>query len=190
MTEGVQMPDEDNVQPQKPSAFFIVSPVKLVVLTMASLGLYTLYWNWRHWQTIRETQGLGIFPIMRALFSIFFIGMLFSRFSKGAAKVGDRFASWQPFVWAFAYIFISIGSSLISEYHNQHPQPPFLILFGLIFLQLIVTTVSLKAQVVANYASGDETGESNIHYNSFEKILLFVSIGLWLMFLSAIFISP
>jgi len=51
--------------------FFAVSPVKLVVLSNCTLGLYQIYWFYKHWALIREHSEPHIVPWARAFFGFF-----------------------------------------------------------------------------------------------------------------------
>jgi hypothetical protein len=51
--------------------FFAVSPVKLVVLSVSTLGLYQVYWFYKHWDLIKERSEPHIVPWARAFFGIF-----------------------------------------------------------------------------------------------------------------------
>ena len=59
--------------------FFAVSVTKFIVMTVATLGFYELYWFYRNWKLIRERDGTAIMPVWRAIFSIFFIRSLFTQ---------------------------------------------------------------------------------------------------------------
>lgn len=54
------------------SPLFAVGVRKLVVMYVLTLGLYQLYWFYKHWSTIRVNDGEDIWPIPRALFAFFF----------------------------------------------------------------------------------------------------------------------
>jgi hypothetical protein len=51
--------------------FFAVSPFKLVVLSVCTLGLYQIYWFYRHWVLIKERSEPDITPWARAFFGFF-----------------------------------------------------------------------------------------------------------------------
>jgi hypothetical protein len=51
--------------------FFSVSPVKLVVMSFCTLGLYQIYWFYKHWVLIKERSEPDIIPWGRALFGVF-----------------------------------------------------------------------------------------------------------------------
>jgi hypothetical protein len=51
--------------------FFAVSPVKLVVLSVCTLGFYQIYWFYKHWALVKERSEPHIIPWARAFFCIF-----------------------------------------------------------------------------------------------------------------------
>jgi hypothetical protein len=50
--------------------FFSVSPVKLVVLSIGTLGIYQIYWFYKQWVLIQKHSEPDIVPWGRAVFSI------------------------------------------------------------------------------------------------------------------------
>jgi hypothetical protein len=52
--------------------FFAVGLVKLLVMSVATAGLYELYWFYRNWQHIRDREKPGIWPVWRTVFSVVF----------------------------------------------------------------------------------------------------------------------
>lgn len=51
--------------------FFAVSPLKLVVLSVCTVGLYQLYWFYKNWVLIKKHSEPDIIPWGRALFGVF-----------------------------------------------------------------------------------------------------------------------
>jgi hypothetical protein len=70
---------------------FAVSLPKLLVLSICTLGLYELYWAYKHWVAIRRVEHSDILPAARAFFGVIFCWALFTRIEKMgvAAKVPD-----------------------------------------------------------------------------------------------------
>lgn len=59
--------------------FFAVSPLKLVVLSICTFGLYKIYWFWRNWNRIRVSGEPEITPSLRAIFAVFYCYPCFIR---------------------------------------------------------------------------------------------------------------
>ena len=68
--------------------FFPVSLLKFTVMSLATLGMYSIFWFYRNWSLVRQREGLSIIPAMRALFAIFFCYALLARVRKAAVESG------------------------------------------------------------------------------------------------------
>lgn len=65
-------------QQQEP-LFLYIPAVRLVALSIASMGLYEIYWIYRNWRYVKERDGLQITPFWRGIFGIFFCHSLLRR---------------------------------------------------------------------------------------------------------------
>ncbi len=63
-------------QPRHPNPsgpmYFPVSPLKLIVMSVCTFGVYELYWFYKNWCLIKEREKLDIRPFWRAVFAYFF----------------------------------------------------------------------------------------------------------------------
>jgi hypothetical protein len=59
--------------------FFAVSILKLVLLSLCSLGLYQLYWFYKNWQYVKERERRDIRITWRLLVPYFYCYQLFRR---------------------------------------------------------------------------------------------------------------
>ena len=62
---------------QQPQHFFTVSTFKLIVMLVATLGLYNLYWSYKNWVFIKHKTGRDISPFWRTVFGILWIYSFF-----------------------------------------------------------------------------------------------------------------
>lgn len=69
-----------------PPHFFAVSVAKLAVMSVATAGVYELYWFYQHWQRVRARTGESLSPALRALFNIVFAFPLFRRIGEDAPE--------------------------------------------------------------------------------------------------------
>lgn len=81
--EEIYRPPQADLETQAPAAqtrplppFFQTSPQKVAVLSIATFGLYQLYWFHKHW-TRRKTYGEDVIPILRTIFAVWFSHSLF-----------------------------------------------------------------------------------------------------------------
>ena len=82
--------------------FFAVSVFKLLVLNLATLGFYQLYWFYQHWRTIRARTGERLSPLLRTLFGPFFVFPL-------ARRIAAEGPPGQVSPLLLAMVFISFG---------------------------------------------------------------------------------
>lgn len=70
------MTTNENNEPVESNAdeplFFPVSPLKLVVMSTVTFGLYEIYWFYKNWSLIKERIGENIMPFWRAFFGVIF----------------------------------------------------------------------------------------------------------------------
>ena len=67
--------------------YFAVSLLKLVVMSICTLGAYELYWFYKNWVLIKERESLDIMPFWRTFFAYFFCYSLFKRVQVSAAAI-------------------------------------------------------------------------------------------------------
>ena len=75
MSLGLSAVALPGAKPEARRYFFDVSPLKLVVMSFFTLGLYQVYWFYKNWKLAKE-RGEDVNPVLRAIFSIFFINRL------------------------------------------------------------------------------------------------------------------
>src|SRR4051812_24345977 len=63
------MPIHVRPQAAPEPAYHHVSPVKFIIYSICSLGLYNTYWFYKNWRYVRDRDGSNIRPFWRAIFS-------------------------------------------------------------------------------------------------------------------------
>lgn len=48
--------------------YFATSPIKFIVMSLCTFGLYEVYWSYKNWRFIKDRDGLEIMPFWRAFF--------------------------------------------------------------------------------------------------------------------------
>lgn len=172
----VRVEDTDKECQSQPSEieFYVVSQKKFLILFISSFGMYTVYWFYKHWSQYKKSTNKDMWPVMRGIFSIFFVHSLFSLFEDkyekktGAAPISIRYL-------ATLYVVFSIGCQIVgnlSEY-GYAEQITF-------YLSLLIMPVSCwvlyKAQSLANYAGYDVQGVSNSKLTGLNYLWLMFSI--------------
>jgi len=110
------MPDSLHTQLDHPTspvpAFFPVSVLKLVVMSICTLGLYELYWFHGNWVLIRDRESSTISPARRTLFAVLFCYPLFSRIRDFAASSQTR-TRLPALPLAAGWVLLSLFSRLL-----------------------------------------------------------------------------
>jgi hypothetical protein len=86
--------------------YFPVSPAKLVVMSLASFGIYGFYWLYQNWVLERAHANEDFSPFWRTFFSPVWIYSLLRRMrdAAGAAQVSPN---WTPAITTAAYLIIT-----------------------------------------------------------------------------------
>jgi hypothetical protein len=90
--------------------FFAVSPFKLVVMSLSTLGFYQLYWFYKNWQRIRLYEASTIAPSARTLLAIIFCPACFQRIAQRGASLGLPKLHWG--LLAGLWIILNMASYL------------------------------------------------------------------------------
>ena len=168
--------------------FYVVAPWKCMLLFFGTVGLYHLYWFWKHWALQRDRHRLSIWPIPRALFSIFFAHALNSRVDEQLARRGVAYR-WSPGGWATLYVIGSIVSRILDQLVMKGIGWPTTDVLSLLILLPIGLSL-LQAQRAANMACADPAGAGNRRLTTANGIWLFFFGLFWLLILLGIGISP
>jgi hypothetical protein len=96
--------------------FFSVSILKLIVMSVCTLGLYQVYWFYKHWVLIKERSEPHITPWARALFGIFWCYSCFN-FIRNDERQVDIEPTLPAGFLAFGWIALELASRLPGPYY-------------------------------------------------------------------------
>jgi hypothetical protein len=90
---------------------FCVGGLKLLVMSLATFGLYLLYWLYRNWKAEQERSGDNIVPLARAVFAVLFFHSLASRVALRAEAEGipPRFS---PILLTTVFVVLALSPRL------------------------------------------------------------------------------
>jgi hypothetical protein len=74
----------DDIAPQP--YYFSVSPKKLILMSVCTLGVYDLYWFYKNWTYVRYRGRVRIRPALRSSFAIFYCYAIFAEIKTSAEK--------------------------------------------------------------------------------------------------------
>lgn len=164
--------------------FFPVSEGKLITLYILSFGLYGVYWFYKNWKLQQPKMDKKIFPVLRAIFSIFFTHSLFNRINKSAQKLEDKHrfnANLLATLFVGAVIVsnvldrVSVNTSVLDMLSDNAVIISSLIIFLLSAYPLVVV------QATVNRINNDILGYLNHRYSLWNYLLIVAGIASWIM---------
>lgn len=142
--------------------FYVVSTRKLLVLYFITLGLYHLYWNYKNWALHNRATGEGVWPVPRAIFSVFFTHSLFQNVAHH--DVTHERAEWNAGrMAAFMVILVFTGNAMERLASKGLGSPT----TDLLSIALLLPTGLLLKNVQAeiNARCGDPDGSGNASFS-------------------------
>lgn len=157
--------------------FYVVSRFKFMVLFIATLGTYGIYWFYKHFSLGKAFNQTLIWPIPRAIFSIFFAHSLF-RTIYNRAKARDPDQSWSPGIYATLYVVFSIVGNTIDGLSKFGISELTIVTISFVSLFIVGWTL-VKAQGFANYACDDIDGSDNKRFTLLNYCWIVFGVLLW-----------
>lgn len=106
---------ERSISSNTPPYPYVISTAKLIVLSIATFGLYEIYWFYKHWKSLRADRNLKVTPWARALFATIMSYSLFKNVSN-AVKDVDKNKGLEAGGLAVAYFILVILWKLPEPY--------------------------------------------------------------------------
>lgn len=176
--------DEPKAETTSDDRFYVVSTRKLLILYFATLGLYHLYWNYKNWALYNKATDEGIWPIPRAIFSIFTTHALFRNFADHD-KTGER-AEWDASRYAgFMVLLLFVGNGLDRCAGKGLGSP----ITDIASLAMLLPTGLLlkKVQEEVNARCGDPQGRSNASFSWANIVWSVAGASYWALILLGLF---
>ena len=169
------------------AAFYVVSIKKFLTLYIATLGAYQLYWFYRNWSLYRDKYKEKIWPVPRAVFSIFFVHALFRYVRATIDREGKRI-DWDPRSNATMLVVLIILSNMLNRASMRLDSEWFVDLASTIILAPSAY-VFFKAQVAVNLSCGDPEGSHNGEFTTAN--FLWIGLGglLWIAVIAGLFVK-
>lgn len=172
--------------------FYVVSKRKFTILYLATLGMYSLYWFYKNWDSYKDKWpyaskvGSTIWPVPRALFAIFFVHSLFRKIKENAVDQ-PVVAAWSNSIHASWLAFGLLISTVLNRVSAQSVGSPYT---DVLSLAMVVPLVFLfiKAQQMINITCGDREGECNDNISGVNIAWIVVGVLMWILVLFGLFI--
>jgi len=160
--------------------FYVVSPKKFLLLFIGTLGMYQLYWFYENWRKYKYENNLSLWPVPRAIFSIFFTHSLFRKINEELGfKEGKE--KWDYATAATLFVLFTLISNADSLFDRVFGE--LISIFIVLVMVPLTAWVLYGAQLKINLACGSVDGEENSKITGVNIIWLVVGGLLWLMFI-------
>lgn len=164
--------------------FFVVSRRKLMVLYLATVGMYSIYWFYKQWEAYKEGSDFDsaagkIWPVMRALFPYFFLFSLLRRL-KEEGHEHQEMVQWKSAPTAAALTAMLVISKILDRASYRSIGSPVTdILSLLILLPLLAYFLSLQDKI--NLVCNDPEGEGNARFTAANYGWIALGAVFWLL---------
>lgn len=166
--------------------YFAISTRRLALFSILTLGIYEIYWFYKNWQAVKESERQKISPLGRTIFIIFYCNSLFRKVLESAKSHGYQ-SSYSPGWLATTYIlFLLVGNGLSRMESSD---------VGLSLVWLVVAIFSfiplLSIQKAINFNNEKIKGDSDLKrgFTGGEVVLIIIGLVWFLSFIWNIFIS-
>jgi hypothetical protein len=173
--------------PSRAATFHVVSIGKLVALFIVTLGIYQIYWFYKHWQGYQAITGEKVRPFWRAVFSVFFVHKLFAAISAHASS-HSSVEPWKHNTVANVFVVLTIVAAVMSRISNAATDMSVFDWLAIV-VGLFAVLPLRTAQKMANIAAGDPEGASNSRYGMAAIVALFFGGLCWLMLVASVILS-
>jgi hypothetical protein len=99
---------EKSINRKEQSIFFYVSPLKLVVMSIATLGFYEIFWFYKNWTYVQEHSNRRVLPLGRAIFRGFTFYSLVLEINKAGEQMGIS-GKVQPILGLAYFVLLASG---------------------------------------------------------------------------------
>lgn len=188
LSAGPALPSAENTENREElvsrrTRYFPVSEDKLMTLYILSFGLYGVYWFYKNWKCQEPLMDKKIYPVWRAIFSIFFTHSLFKGIDQQASHLDQRH-QFKASALATFYVFTIVMSNVVDRVAMNtgilDSLPNSFIVITSLALFLLSTYPLLKVQSTVNRINNDMLGYLNYRYSLANYALMAIGIVLWL----------
>jgi hypothetical protein len=171
-----------NPNDQVNTDFYIVGPLKFAILFFSTLGIYMVYWFYRHWKTQKLATNESTLPVMRGIFSIFFTHELFRRIDK-KLRLTEKKYDWASQSTATLVVIFNIASNILDRLSRKEIGTPYTDIAAILAM-VIVGGLLFYVQKIINFACNDPLGEANNTLTGLNY--LWISLGAIIIILATI----
>lgn len=163
--------------------FYVVSPLKAMILFIATAGIYGFYWHYKNWSLYRRQERLNdgddrdIWPVARAFFSLFFTHALFNE-ADAYGRMRGSTSTAKFSLLATLMVLLTLAINILSRVPDT-ARYAYEANITLIILFVPLMFVYRSAQRFINEVSGDALGKSNSRFGAVNIIFIVIGVLFW-----------
>jgi hypothetical protein len=161
--------------------YYTISPVKMVLMSLASFGLFDIYWLYRQWKAVRARTGEDVSPFWRTVFAIFFVNRLFSLIRSDSASAGVPALMSTGMLSA-----IFIITNLVSRIESTKVLGP----VWLLGFAAIVPLVIMQQEINQYHAAVTPNFDRNTRWGFGNIVTLLIGVLCWFGVVAAVAMAP
>lgn len=159
--------------------FFPTSQRKLVILFIATFGLYPFYWFYKNWALRKKNVEKKIMPLLRAIFYIFFTHSLFRRVEDAAMRKGISI-SWSAGSLAAIFVILTIVSGILDRTAGNSATIGIVDYASLAIVFFLLGPIYMVQEVV-NKINDDPQGRLNSSFSIYNFIFIIIGVLMWML---------
>ena len=154
--------------------FFTASTVKLITMSICTMGLYELYWFYKNWVLIKDRTGEDMMPFWRAFFAPLWAYSCFKHVKSEAVKFHIE--------ESLSLVMLAIGYFIVQALWRL-PDPYWLVSYLTFALLIPVNSVAIQVnkQVVSDF-------ENNEKFSVWNWVILVIGGFLFVLILIGAFL--
>lgn len=157
--------------------FYVVGTAKFLILMIGTFGLYELYWFYKNWSQYKFRHGENLLPVMRAIFSMFFVYSLLKRVAERNHAHGQE-VRWFPGWMAASYILLSVMGWVAEAIGSAIAVYTVFDFVSLATFPAIIWILYCAQQEI-NMACGDPDGDSNATLTPANYFWILIGVLIW-----------
>jgi len=165
-------------QGEQSQQFYVVSKTKYAVLFIATLGLYAYFWLFYNWHKHKRATRASIWPLPRALFSIFFTHSLIFAIDR-RLKDNQIDHKWNPPFWATMYVVSIVLSFVLSALASYLLKSDISAMVADLLMVVVHFYILLQVQIAINVSHNDPFGMTNHKFTALNFFWILLGFIFW-----------
>jgi hypothetical protein len=166
--------------------FYVVSSRKFLALFIATFGMYQIYWFYKNWTYYKQHHGDDMWPVVRAIFPIFFAHSLCNAID-ASLKISGIKHKWSPSGVATIYVVLKLISTISDAISKKNANVTFVDYLIVALVPLIALQLH-DAQVAINNACRQADGASNGKFTAANIAWIVLGVIFWCLVLIGLFV--